>query len=138
MRGSVSNISELAAGPLVMYNPHDPFMMPPPPMLSRAPSMSQMWFPQPPPPPMHQFAPYYYPSPFTAPMPPPLDPKAMRKAMKQAQKLEKKRRLEADIAFDRVGLGFYCCDGIAKLLWAIILVTLVGFVAALLLALFVL
>lgn len=99
--------------------------------------MSQMWYPQPPP--MPQFAPYYYgPSPFTAPMPPPLDPKAMRKAMKEARKLEKKRRLEADIAMNQVGCAYYCCDGIAQLLWAIIGVTLIGFVTALILAIFIL
>lgn len=52
------------------------------------------------------FAPYFYgQSPFTAaPMPP--NPKTMRKAMKQARKMEKKRQLEADIAMDRVGCEF--------------------------------
>jgi hypothetical protein len=37
-------------------------------------------------------------------MPP--DPRTMRKAMKQARKMEKKRQLEADIAMDRVGCEF--------------------------------
>ena len=136
-RGSVSNISQLDAGPLIVYNHHDPFMMPPPAMLSRAPSMSQMWYPQPPP--MPPFAPYFYgPSPFSAPMPPPMDPKSMRKAMKQARKLDKKRQLEADIAMNRVGCSYYCCDSVAQLLWCIIAITLIGFCAALVFAWYIL
>jgi hypothetical protein len=128
----MTNISEFGAAPMVIY---DPFVLPPP-MLSRAPSMSQMWFPQPPP--IAPFSPYYYgPSPFTIP-PPPLNPREMRKAIKEARKIEKKRKLEADIAENQVGFSYYCCDGVAQLLWVIIVVTLLGFASALILALFIL
>lgn len=110
-------------------------MMFPPPPLSRAPSIG--WLPQPPPVPPQFPIPYYYGhNAFAIPMP--LDPKAMRKAMKQARKIEKKRRLEADLAMNNVGCSYYCCDGVAQLLWSIILITLLGFVLALILAIFVL
>ncbi|KAI6181335.1 hypothetical protein M3Y98_00818100 [Aphelenchoides besseyi] len=133
--GSTSNVSEFTAppiatptaGPLVVYQPEWP------PMLSRAPSLSQLYgFPAPPPPVFPP--PFFYSGAFPAHSLPPMDPKSMRKAMKHAQKMEKKRRQDVELALSQSGCCWYCCDGVAKLLWAIILITLIGFIAALILA----
>lgn len=104
-----------------------PMPPPHPAMLSHAPSMGQLWFPAPPPP----FTPYYYAPALGHTLP--SDPKAIKKAMKEAQRMEK----EHILAIHGRKQSF-CCDSLAQLLWAIIIITMLGFVVVFLLAFFVL
>uniref|UniRef100_A0A914DXI1 Uncharacterized protein n=1 Tax=Acrobeloides nanus TaxID=290746 RepID=A0A914DXI1_9BILA len=129
-RGSVSNLSE-QHGALVLYDPQMHSIMPtgfmpppPPPPLWYPPPMSTnglpMYFcPGPPPPP-------------TVALPP--DPAIIRKAIKEATKLEKKK-LEASKLPSPCCQ--FCCGGVAQLMWTIIAIVLMGFIAALVLAFFV-
>ncbi|KAI1714524.1 hypothetical protein DdX_08623 [Ditylenchus destructor] len=133
--GSCSNLTQPiveqypdgSGGAVVLYDPRRqsmvqqsegmPHYLPPPP-----PFWSPYGAPQfgiPPPPPMY-FAP-----------PPPADFETFRKAMK----IEKKR-LESEKK-ERSACAEFCCGGVAQLLWTIIAITCLGFLAALILALFV-
>ncbi|CAD5220924.1 unnamed protein product [Bursaphelenchus okinawaensis] len=119
---------------MAVYNPIEhQLMMPPPPhpaMLSHAGSMGQLWFPPPPPP----FTPYYYaPTLSTAPLT--ADSKTLKKAMKEAAKYEQKHQMAMN---GYMRPQSYCCDGVAQVLWAVIVVTLLGLALALVLAFFVL
>ncbi|CAD5228035.1 unnamed protein product [Bursaphelenchus xylophilus] len=124
---------DLTAGAMAVYNPVEhQMMMPPPahPMMSHAPSMGQLWFPPPPPP----FTPYYY-APTLSATPLTADSKTLRKAMKEAAKLEEKHQMAMN---GYVRTESFCCDGVAQVLWAVICITFLGLALALVLALYVL
>lgn len=85
-------------------------------------------YPAPPPPP---FAPYYYAPALSNGAPFAADPKALRKAMKEAVRMEEKQRLR-----EYGGVTAFCCDGVAQLFWAVIFMVILGALAILMVAIY--